>query len=173
MTTPPAHGQNPYAQTPPPPVGQQPGLPAVPPQGAPYAPFPDQGAPAGAPMGTPVPPAPPARRAGKKAMKVIVGIVVAVIIALVKFGGVFGISWFASRDDAETTSVGSCMHNNGTDSDPDLEEVDCSSADAQYKVVQKHSFSSDTSKCNDPAAPIAYWQSGGGHDVVLCMADVK
>jgi hypothetical protein len=146
-------------------VGQQPGQPGVPPQGAPYAPFPAQGA--------PIPPAPPARRGGKKALKIVGGVLVAVIIALVKFGGVFGITWFMSRDDAETTSVGACMHNNGTNSKPDLEEVDCSSSEAQYKVVQKHDFTSDINKCTDPSAPIAYWQTGGGHDVVLCMSEVK
>ncbi|MFF9209336.1 MULTISPECIES: hypothetical protein [unclassified Streptomyces] len=174
MTTPPPHGQNPYAQTPPPPVGQQPGQPGVPPQGAPYAPFPQQAGPAG--PGVPVPPPaplPPAKKGGKKALRIIGGVLVAILIALVKFGAFAGLGWFTSRDDAETTSVGSCMHNKGTNSDPDLEEVDCSSADAQYKVVQKHNFSSDTSKCTDPSAPIAYWQSGGGHDVVLCMSEVK
>ncbi|MFF9626553.1 hypothetical protein [Streptomyces griseosporeus] len=171
MTTPPTQGQNPYGQTPPPPAGY--GQPGVPPQGAPapYAPFPNQGAPMG---GAPVPPAPPARRGGKKVFKVLAGIVVAVIVALLKFGGIFGITWFASRDDAETTSVGSCMHNKGNDSDPDLEEVDCSAGNAQYKVVEKFNFTSDSSKCETVKdATISYYQSGGGHSVVLCLKEVK
>ncbi|MEU3981547.1 hypothetical protein AB0F77_15805 [Streptomyces sp. NPDC026672] len=170
MTTPPPpQGANPYAQTPPPPppAGQQPygqPGPGVPPQ-QPYAPFPNQGAP-----GAPVPPPAPARRGSKKALRILGVIVVAVIIGLVKFGA----GWFFTRDDAETTSVGSCMHNKGSYSSPDLNEVDCSSGDAQYKVVQKFDGSTDTNKCETVSdATISYVQYGGGHDVVLCLKETK
>ncbi|MFD9000625.1 hypothetical protein ACFV0T_06530 [Streptomyces sp. NPDC059582] len=164
MTTPPPpQGQNPYAQTPPPPAGQQPVQPGVPPQGAPYAPFPNQGAP------VPPPPA-PGRRTGKKVMRIVGVIVVAVIVGLIKFG----IGFWASETDAETTSVGSCMHNDGTDSKADLNEVDCSSSDAQYKVVKKFDDTSDDSKCETVTdATISYVQYGNGHDVVLCLSEVK
>ncbi|WP_438303498.1 LppU/SCO3897 family protein [Streptomyces sp. HUAS TT11] len=194
MTTPPPQGSNPYAQQPTAPMGQQPGYPGVPPQqaaypgapqqagqpgvppqqgaypgvppqGAPYAPFPNQGGPA------PVPPQPgPAKRGGKKALRIVGIIVVALIVAGIKFG----IGWFMSETDAETTSVGSCMHNAGTESSADLKEVDCSSSEAQYKVVQKFDGSSDENKCqNVEAATISYIQSGGGHDVVLCLKETK
>ncbi|MER5749432.1 hypothetical protein [Streptomyces sp. NPDC002088] len=168
MTTPPPpQGQNPYAQTPPPPVGQQAVQPGVPPQGAPYAPFPAQGAP------VPPPPA-PAKRGGKKPLRIIAGILVAIIIALVKFGGAWGLGWFFSRSDAETTSVGACMHNDGTDSNADLNEVDCSSSGAQYKVVEKFDDTSDDTKCETVTdATIYYVQSGNAHDVVLCLKEVK
>ena len=160
MTTPPppAQGQNPYAQTPNPPVAQQPGVPQQP-----YAPFPNQGAPV-------PPPAPAGKPKSKKALRIIGAIVVAVIIGLLKFGA----GWFLTRDDAETTSVGSCMHNEGTNSSPDLNEVDCSDSKAQYKVVQKFDGSSDDSKCEAVTeATISYVQYGGGHDVVLCLKEVK
>ncbi|MER5599353.1 hypothetical protein [Streptomyces sp. NPDC002265] len=159
VTTPPP-GQNPYAQTPPPPAGQQP----VPPQGAPYAPFPNQG-------GAPLPPPPaPAKRAGKKVLRIVGAIAVFVIIGLIKFG----IGFWASETDAETTSVGACMHNDGTDNNADLNEVDCSSSDAQYKVVKKFDDTSDDKKCAAVTeATISYIQSGGGHDVVLCLSEVK
>ncbi|MEU6573152.1 hypothetical protein [Streptomyces sp. NPDC046805] len=162
MTTPPSQGQNPYAQTPPPPAGQQPGQPGVPSQ-APYAPLPGQGA--------PVPPPTPAKGGGsKKVMRIVGIIVVAVIVALIKFGA----GWFATRDDAETTSVGSCMHNDGSYSKPDLNDVGCSSSGAQYKVVQKFDDSSDENKCKAVTeATIYYVQSGGGHDVVLCLKETK
>ncbi|MER6121180.1 hypothetical protein ABT173_00460 [Streptomyces sp. NPDC001795] len=185
MTTPPPQGPNPYAQQPTGPAGQQFGQPGVPPQqqggypgvppqqGAypgvppqgPYAPFPNQGAPA------PVPPqAGPGKRASKKAVRIIGAIVIAVIVGVIKFGA----GWFLTRDDAETTSVGACMHNDGTDNNAKLKEVDCSSGDAQYKVVQKFDGSSDENKCQDvKAATIAYIQSGGGHDVVLCLKETK
>ncbi|KUN10332.1 hypothetical protein AQI95_00970 [Streptomyces yokosukanensis] len=171
MTTPPPQGQNPFAQgqqaygqpqAPYPPQGgypQQPGQPQ-----APYAQFPNQGA--------PVPPAPAStgKRMGKRAIRIVGIIVVAVIVGLLKFGA----GWFLTRDDAETTSVGSCMHNNGSTAKPDLKEVDCSSSDAQYTVVQKFDGSSDDSKCAAvTGATISYIQYGGGHDVVLCLKDAK
>ncbi len=175
MTTPPPQGPNPYAQQPTAPMGQQPGQPGVPQQPyppqqpyapqQPYTPFPQQGA--------PVPPAPVPAKRGKKGLRIIGAIVVFVIVALVKFGAGFGLSWFLNRDDAETTSVGSCMHNDGTYSKPDLKEVDCSSGDSQYKVVQKFD-SSDENKCKAVTeATIYYVQSGGGHDVVLCLKETN
>jgi hypothetical protein len=118
-----------------------------------------------------VPPqAGPGKRAGKKAMRIVGIIVVAVIIGVVKWG----INFWADQTDAETTSVGACMHNDGTDSNADLQEVDCSSGDAQYKVVQKFDGSSDENKCQAVKdATISYIQSGGGHDVVLCLKETK
>lgn len=158
---PPPQGQNPYAQQPTAPMGQQPVQPGVP-QQAPYAPFPDQGA--------PVPPPAPARRGRKKMIRIIGTVIVGIVVLALKFG----LGWFASETDAETTSVGSCMHNDGTDSNADLNEVDCSSSDAQYKVVQKFDGSSDENKCKDVTeATISYIQSGGGHDVVLCLKEAK
>ncbi|MEU6404185.1 hypothetical protein [Streptomyces sp. NPDC046985] len=125
---------------------------------------PQQGAP------VPPPPAPAGKRIGKKALRIIGLIVVAVIVALIKFGA----GWFLTRDDAETTSVGSCMHNDGSMDKADLKEVDCSSSGAQYKVVQKFDGSSDEDKCKAVTdATISYVQYGGGHDVVLCLKETK
>ena len=161
---PPPHGQNPYAQTPPPPTVQQPGVPQQPyPPQQPYAPFPQQGAP------FPPPPAPP-KRGGKKMLRILGAIAVFAVIAALKFGA----GWFLSRDDAETTSVGSCMHNDGTYTSPDLNEVGCSSGKAQYKVLQKFDDSSDENKCKSVTdSTIYYVQTGGGHDVVLCLKETK
>ncbi|MFF9116343.1 hypothetical protein ACF09Y_12190 [Streptomyces massasporeus] len=162
MTTPPPQG-NPFAQgqpaaapqAPVPPQGgypQQPGQPGFPPQGAaPYA---------------PVPPSAPSRRFSKKLLRVVGIIVVAIIIGVVK--------WQIGKTDAETTAVGSCMQNKGTQSQPDLSTVDCSSRDAQYEVVEKFDNTSDDSKCATvKEAEIAYYQVGDNHDVVLCLKSVK
>ncbi|MDN3023721.1 hypothetical protein [Streptomyces sp. S.PB5] len=159
MSTPP-QGQNPFAQ------GQQPQAPYPPQGGNPYA----QGQPGVPPQGTapyaPVPPTPPARRFGKKTLRIVGFIVVAILIA----GG----KWFFSKTDAETTSVGSCMHNQGTQINPDLKTVDCSSSDSQYQVVEKFDNTSDDSKCETvKEAEIAYYQTGDGHNVVLCLKEVK
>jgi hypothetical protein len=160
VTTPPPQGQNPYAQ------GQQPQAPYPPQGGNPFA----QGQPGVPPQGgapyAPVPPTPPARRFNKKLLRIAGFIVVAILIA----GG----KWFFGQTDAETTSVGSCMHNEGTQVSPDLKTVDCSSSDAQYKVVEKFDDTSDDTKCESVAsAEISYYQTGDGHDVVLCLKEVK
>jgi hypothetical protein len=132
---------------------------AVPQQ--PYPPH--QGAPF---QGVPVPPPAPANRFGKKLLRIGVFIVVAIAIA----GG----KWYFSQSDAETTSVGACLHNDGTDSNADLNEVDCSSGDAQYTVVEKFDNSSDENKCKPVTeSTIYYIQSGSGHDVVLCLKETK
>lgn len=89
--------------------------------------------------------------------------------------------FIASRDDANTAAVGDCMHRGSTsDNDPDLEVVDCSSSDAQYKVLAKidGSFLSDTlasSKCEAEAKEFqyVYTQSGDGKDFLLCLKDYK
>ncbi|GLW49308.1 hypothetical protein Stsp02_49690 [Streptomyces sp. NBRC 14336] len=150
MSTPP-QGQNPFAQGQNP-YGQQPGQLPVPQQGAaPYA---------------PVPPTPPARRVSKKVLRIVAFIVVAILIAVGK--------WYLGKTDAESASVGSCMKNEGTQFSPDLKTVDCSSSEAKYEVVEKFDNTSDDSKCEAVAsAEIAYYQTGDGHDVVLCLKEVK
>ncbi|MET7476528.1 hypothetical protein ABZT17_19440 [Streptomyces sp. NPDC005648] len=145
MTTPP-QGQNPFAQG----------------QPQPPAPYPPQGS---APY-APVPPAAPGRRINKKVVRILAFIVIAILVAVGK--------WYLGKTDAETTAVGSCMHNKGTESSPDLKTVDCSSSDAQFKVVQKFDNTSDDSKCEAvKEATISYYQTGDNHDVVLCLKEVK
>ncbi|MFM9445202.1 hypothetical protein [Streptomyces acidiscabies] len=156
MTTPPPQGQNPYAQQPAP-MGQQ--------QTQPYGQYPAQGAPF---QGAPVPPAPPKR---KKKLARILGVVVVAVVAIVVKLGIGAV--FSSDTEAEGTSVGACMHNDGTNSKPDLSEVDCSSSKAEYKVVQKFDDTSDDSKCEAvKEATVSYYQIGAGHNVVLCLKDV-
>ncbi|MEV5978793.1 hypothetical protein [Streptomyces sp. NPDC052114] len=173
MTTPPPQGQTPY-----PPQGQNPY--GQPQGGAPYgqqaptAPYPQQGQP-GMPQqpypafnqGAPVPPPAAPRRGGRKLLLRIGGfILVAILIGVGK--------WYLGKSDAESTTVGSCMHNKGTEFRPDLEEVDCSSSDSQYKVVEKFDNTSDADKCEAvKTSEIAYYQQGKGHNVVLCLKKTK
>lgn len=148
-------------------MGQQPGMPQQPyPTQQQYAPFPQQAG--------PVPPPLPPKKGGRKALRVVGAIVVFVLVAALKIGGGFGLGWLLNRDDAETTSVGACMHNDGTYASPDLNEVDCSSGGAQYKVLEKFDDSSDEAKCKTVTdSTIYYVQTGGGHDVVLCLKETK
>ncbi|MFD5119709.1 hypothetical protein [Streptomyces sp. NPDC058385] len=162
MTTPPPQGQNPFAQ------GQQP---SGPPQGGPYAPaagqpgVPQQPYPPHA-QGAPIPPAQSSGGGKKKALRIVALIVVAIAL--------YGVKWYLGQSDAETTAVGSCLHNNGTTSAPDLKDVDCSSSDSEYKVIEKFDGTSDVDKCNSvKGTEVSYYQSGGSHDVVLCLKETK
>ncbi|MGW5734594.1 MULTISPECIES: LppU/SCO3897 family protein [Streptomyces] len=157
MTTPP-QGQNPYGQgVQPQHPGQpaQPGQPGVPPQ-QPYPPY-NQGAPV-------PPPAAPSGggRAKKLALRIGSVIVIGIIIAVGK--------WYLGKSDAESTAVGDCLHNKGTQSQPDLKNTDCSSSDAQFEVIEKFDDTSSVTKCNAvKGTEVSYYQTGGGHDVVLCL----
>lgn len=137
-----AQGQNPYAQGQPP----QPG-------------YPQQGAPFG-----PVPPEQPRRRMGFKKIK---NIVVGVVVAGVVVGG-----FIASRDDANTASVGDCMSisNPNSVTDPDLEVVDCGDAKAQYKVAEKKD---GTSEGCDRTKYSEYTETGGSSDFTLCLEELS
>ncbi|MET9253645.1 hypothetical protein ACGFZL_05010 [Streptomyces sp. NPDC048182] len=157
------HGQNPYAQGQP---GfpqqagypQQPGQPGFPPQGVPYA---------------PVPPQPAGRKVSFKTIK---NIVVAVIVVSVAIGG-----YIASRDDADTAKVGDCMHRgSSSDTDPDLEVVDCGDSGAQFKVQAKiegtylgETLASQQCQSRTKDFDFFYTQSGDGKDFLLCLADMQ
>ncbi|MEV5437384.1 hypothetical protein AB0K80_15420 [Streptomyces sp. NPDC052682] len=161
MTTTPPQG-NPFAQ------GQQPAdqqQAPHPPQGG----YPQQGdfpQQQGAAPYAPVPPQAPTKRVSKKLLRIVGFIVVAILVAAGK--------WYLGQTDAETTSVGSCMHNEGTQVSPDLKTVDCSSSDAQYEVVEKFDNTSDDKKCEAvKTATISYYQTGNNHNVVLCLKEVK
>ncbi|MFD4571383.1 hypothetical protein ACFWNK_00005 [Streptomyces sp. NPDC058417] len=168
MTTPPPQGQNPFAQP-----GQQ--QPYGPPQGqAPYPPqpgqpgFPQQPA---APYGA-VPPAPPRRKVSFKLIKNVV-----IVLAVVGVG--IG-AYISSRDDANTAAVGDCMHRgSSSDTNPDLEVVDCKDSKAQYIVLAKvkgtYTQVTADSKCSSEAKDFqySYTETGDGSNFLLCLKDYK
>jgi hypothetical protein len=167
VTTPP-QGQNPFAQGQPA-YGQQP-----PPQGG-YGYPPQQGQP-----GMQQPPhfqggpatMPPQQRP-RKSFKSILRVAGAIVGLIVIVGG-----WYASRDDANTASVGDCMHRGSQDdNNPDLEVVDCTSSKAQYTVLAKikgnFGETEANSKCEAEAKDFqyVYTESGDGEDFLLCLKD--
>jgi hypothetical protein len=109
-------------------------------------------------------------------VRMIARIVIAVVVVGVGVG-----AWIASQNDADTAKVGDCMHQGSQDtSDPDLEVVDCTSSDAQYKVLAKVSgyYTTEddaTEKCRAAGASDAtrfYTQTGDGKDFLLCLKDL-
>jgi hypothetical protein len=70
--------------------------------------------------------------------------------------------------------VGACVINNGTSSDPDVKVVDCTSSEAEYKIVGKIDDSTDDSQCDqfsDAQASYVYQQ--GSTKYTLCLTPVK
>ncbi|MFD7471369.1 hypothetical protein ACFV8Z_03990 [Streptomyces sp. NPDC059837] len=160
MTTPPPHGQNPFAQ------GQQPY--GQPPQDqAPYGPppqgYPQQPGQPGFPQQGTVPYAPIAPQRPKRGIKWYLRIVVvagALIAALV--------GYISSRHDPDTAKVGDCMSISNPDSstDPGLKVVDCTSSKAKYKVAEKKS---DNSGCD--RTKYAEYTETGKDDFTLCLSE--
>ncbi|MGW2636447.1 LppU/SCO3897 family protein [Streptomyces sp. NPDC001348] len=159
MTTPPPQGQAPYPP--------QPGFPQ---QGqAPYPPQPGFPQQATAPY-APVPPT-PKRKMSFRTIRTIV------VILLAAGGALYG--YISSQDDANTAKVGDCMHRgNSSDTNPDLEVVDCGSAKAQYVVLAKIKglYATDvmaSNKCRSEAKDFkyTYTESGDGKDFLLCLKD--
>jgi hypothetical protein len=160
VTTPPPHGQNPFAQ------GQQPY--GQPPQDqAPYGPppqgYPQQPGQPGFPQQGTVPYAPVAPQRPKRGIKWYLRIVVvagALIAALV--------GYISSRHDPDTAKVGDCMSISNPDSstDPGLKVVDCTSSKAKYKVAEKKS---DNSGCD--RTKYAEYTETGKDDFTLCLSE--
>lgn len=158
MSTPP-QGQNPYGQQPQGqnPYGQQP-------QGQnPYGqPAPGQPGAGGYPGGAPMPPPAPARNSVLKKVFIGIAAVAAVAIAI----GVY----ISGQDDADQAKKGDCVVNKGSDFKPDVEVVDCTSSEAEYKVAEKHDGKGDCDRTK-----YAEYSETKGSDVLftLCLAEHK
>ena len=121
----------------------------------------------------PGPPPQPVRQGGgwkKRVASIAVGLVV--------LAGIAGVSWYMNRDAANKAKVGDCVSQEGTN---DLKVVECTSAEADFKVVGRvedktQSEAGDT-VCGpfvDQGAEQAYWEGEAGKKgLVLCLAPNK
>lgn len=74
---------------------------------------------------------------------------------------------------ASEASVGSCVVNNGTASNPNVEVVDCGSSEAEYKVVGKLDDTVDDSKCDQfEGYEAAYTSEVGSQRYTLCLGPI-
>uniref|UniRef100_UPI000A7A504A LppU/SCO3897 family protein n=1 Tax=Peterkaempfera griseoplana TaxID=66896 RepID=UPI000A7A504A len=87
-----------------------------------------------------------------------------VLLVVAVIAGVTG-----AAQDPQYASVGDCIHNSGTSSNPDVTVVDCGSADADYKVVDRLSGTTDVEKCGN-GATAGYYQEQGTSKFMLCLA---
>ncbi len=168
VTTPPPQGQNPFAQGQqpygPPPQGQNPYT-QQPPQGYPQQPgqpgFPQQQAAGFAPPQQP-------KRGIKPYLRIIGGVVVAVLV-------IGGYLFSKDNEDAKKLAVGDCLYNKGSDSDPDVVQVDCTNAKATHKVLKKADGASVPElTCQSVTGTTATltWEETG-ESFTLCLGDNK
>jgi hypothetical protein len=70
----------------------------------------------------------------KRGIKQYLRIAVAVVALLA-----IGVGWYVNRnaEDAKKLAVGDCLYNQGSDSDPDVIQVDCGDAKATHTVLKK------------------------------------
>ncbi|AJT65786.3 hypothetical protein T261_4129 [Streptomyces lydicus] len=118
--------------------------------------------------GAPVPPQYSRPRRSPKAILKAIGVVIVLIV--------LAVGWVSSWDDADTAEVGDCMKNNGNTINPDLQVVDCGTAEAKFKVKEVHSDTTDMSVC--PVGTTAYAESqhrrrGSDTKFVLCLTKEK
>ena len=68
-------------------------------------------------------------------------------------------------------AVGQCVVNNGTDDDPKVKVVDCTSSDAAYKIIGKLDDSTDDSQCDQfEGVEASYTVERGSTKYTLCLA---
>ncbi|WP_191134313.1 hypothetical protein [Streptomyces sp. col6] len=183
MTYPPQQGNGPYGQQPAQPYPPQQGGYGYPPQqpqqqgwGGPQQPYPphqgQQPQGWGGPQG---PQGPSQPSGGKKAFLATRNIIIIVVGIAVLIGLKFGLGELF-ESDAKAAAVGDCLENKGTNFDPDMKSVDCSSSAAEYKVAEVHDNTTDTDLC-DAEKYSAYTESSGRRksrsSVVLCLTPLK
>jgi hypothetical protein len=161
----PPYAAQPYLnQAPPaaPPYDQpQPGQQPFPGQQQPYPgqqPFPGQQPPQGG--GWQAPP-PKASKASRFSRKLAIRLGVLVVLGVIAF------AWSEFNGDPSTANVGDCVHNQGTDSNPDVHVIKCSDPQAAYKVLK--TGSGGDSICNDVAGTVVTYTETGRDNVVLCL----
>ncbi|MFC9959472.1 LppU/SCO3897 family protein [Streptomyces nigra] len=79
-------------------------------------------------------------------------------------------------DDADKAEVGDCLKSASSSSD-EMEVVDCTSSDAEAKVLKKidgtyTSFTAETACRKVSGATSFYAQTGDGDNFLLCLSDV-
>lgn len=178
----PAPPQGGYAYPPPQPPQQQPYAPPQfgPPQ-QPQQPYPPQQIPYPQQQGPyppqqgqqpwtggPPPVAPQPSGGGRSVMGILKGIGTVVVLVAV------GIAWIAGLDDADSAEVGDCMTNHGNTISPDLEVVDCGTAEAEFTVSAVHEDTTDTELCSE--GTVAYTETitrrrGSDTSFVLCLTE--
>lgn len=117
-----------------------------------------------APTGGVRPPLDPGRpifaRPGAFGALIPVLVVILIVVAAASSGG-----------GASSASAGDCVSKSGSDFDPKIKVVDCTSAQAAYKVAEKHSGKHNGDACGDQYAE--YDETGGGSDFALCLTPLR
>ncbi|MEU8620142.1 hypothetical protein [Streptomyces sp. NPDC048623] len=79
---------------------------------------------------------------------------------------IVGVLAYAFGDAASTAEVGSCVHNKGSEMFPNVVVVDCSSAEADYRVAERH----DSGYAHCDQSRYAEYSETGRRGFTLCLA---
>jgi len=94
----------------------------------------------------------------------------AIIMLLIPFALIALIVYGASQSTSNA-SAGDCVQNTGSASSPNVSVVDCSSSDAEYKIIGKISGSANADDCaaQYPDYTVAYSEERGSSKYTLCL----
>jgi hypothetical protein len=96
-----------------------------------------------------------------------------VILGLLIPVAVLALIIWANVNSTSNAEVGSCVMNKGTSGNPDVKVVDCTSSDAEYRIVGKLDDSTDDSQCkNFAGSEASYVYERGSSKYTLCLAPV-
>nr|WP_202891273.1 toxin-antitoxin system, toxin component [Kribbella shirazensis] len=95
------------------------------------------------------------------------------ILGLLLPVALIGLIVFANLNSTESKAkVGACVVNKGSSVNPDVEVVDCTSSEAEYKIVDKIDDSTDDSQCGQNAEA-SYVYQRKSTKYVLCLTPVR
>lgn len=83
---------------------------------------------------------------------------------------IFGFIAYSGSKSASGSGVGDCVVNTGSESSPDVEKADCSSAKAQYRIAGKLLNTTDPAGCSQyPSTVVTYTYKATAQKYVLCL----
>lgn len=97
----------------------------------------------------------------------------AILGLLIPVAAIALIVFSAVNSTSSTAEVGRCVVNKGTDGNPKVEVVDCSSSDAEYRIVGRLDNSTDDSRCDQFAGVEASYVYDGRYSTyTLCLGRI-
>jgi hypothetical protein len=136
------------------------------------APPPVSGPPADAPAGAPADSTPPAAKSKRGGLTAIIAVAVIAVLAVAAF-------LFFPRNEPAKAKVGQCLAGTTVDKlDANkLKIVDCGTADAGFKVVQRvesQTYADSDKACTTAETEYVFWSGKEGKaGTVLCLVTVK
>ncbi|MFI5527799.1 hypothetical protein ACIA8O_04490 [Kitasatospora sp. NPDC051853] len=112
--------------------------------------------PAAPPSTGPVPPVPPPLLPKRRARRLLRASLTSLALVVAIGAALFAADRYY-RDAPMTANAGDCVHNSGTDADPEVSVVDCTAPEAELKVI-KMIHLADQNVCDDVPGTVATYR---------------